>query len=225
MSQAKSGAMRIDFVSDVSCPWCIIGLRGLEEALDRVGDLVAADIHFQPFELNPMMAKEGESIAEHIERKYGRTPEQSEETRTMIRDRAAEVGFAINMGPDSRIYNTFDAHRLLHWAGTESGGGRQQALKHALFEAYFTEQRDPSDHAVLLAAVEKAGLDQKMAAGILASDRYAEDVRQAEHFWTRAGVNSVPAVIINERYLISGGQPPDAFEKAIRSIAAETAPA
>ncbi|ATE63784.1 DsbA family oxidoreductase [Rhizorhabdus dicambivorans] len=217
-------ALKIDFVSDVSCPWCIIGLRGLEQALERTADLVEADIHFQPFELNPMMPKEGENSAEHILRKYGRTEEQSQDVRAMIRDRAAEVGFAINSGPDSRIYNTFDAHRLLHWAGIEDGA-RQQALKHALFEAYFTDQRDPSDPDVLLAAAAKAGLDRAGAAAVIASDRYAEEVREAEHLWQRRGVSSVPAIIVNDRWLISGGQPPDAFEQAIRSIAAELAPA
>lgn len=217
-------SLKIDFVSDVSCPWCVIGLRGLEEALDRTAALVDADIHFQPFELNPMMAKEGENSAEHILRKYGRTPEQSEDVRAMIRDRAAEVGFTINSGPDSRIYNSFDAHRLLHWAGLEDGA-HQRALKHALFEAYFTRQLNPSDHAVLLDAAAKAGLDRVAAAEVLASDLYAEEVRETEHHWQRRGVSSVPAIIINDRYLISGGQPPDAFEQALRGIAAELAPA
>jgi predicted DsbA family dithiol-disulfide isomerase len=216
--------MKIDFVSDISCPWCIIGLRGLEEAIERAGDLIDADIHFHPFELNPMMAKEGESVAEHIMRKYGRTLEQSEETRAMIQERAAEVGFAMNSSAESRIYNTFDAHRLLHWAGLE-GEGRQQALKHRLFEIYFTEQRDPSDHEVLIDAAVSVGLDAGAAADVLASDRYTDEVRRAEHFWQSQGVHSVPAIVVNDRYLISGGQPPDAFEKALRSIAGELAEA
>lgn len=216
--------MKIDFVSDISCPWCIIGLRGLEEALERTAGLVDAELRFHPYELNPMMAKEGESVAEHIMRKYGRTPEQSEGTREMIRERAAEVGFAMNSSADSRIYNTFDAHRLIHWAGIE-GSGRQRALKNRLFELYFTEQRDPSDHQVLIEAATSAGLDPRAAADVLASDLYAEEVRQAEHFWQSQGVHSVPAIVINDRYLISGGQPPEAFEKALRSIAAELAEA
>ncbi|MES2497874.1 MAG: DsbA family oxidoreductase [Pseudomonadota bacterium] len=216
--------IKIDFVSDISCPWCVIGLRGLEEALERTRGEIAAEIHFQPFELNPSMAKEGENVAEHVARKYGSTPEQSAATREMIRDRAAAVGFAINFTPDSRIYNTFDAHRLLHWAGT-LGGERQRALKHALFEAYFTEQRDPSDRAVLIEVAGEAGLDRTEATAVLDSDRYAAEVRDDEHLWQRRGVSSVPAVIVNDRYLISGGQPADAFEQALRSIAAETAAA
>jgi predicted DsbA family dithiol-disulfide isomerase len=210
--------MKIDFVSDVSCPWCIIGLRGLEEALARTGDLIAADITFQPFELNPQMGKAGQNIGDHIAEKYGSSPEQSAANRTIIRDRAAALGFTINMSDTSRIYNTFDAHRLLHWA---EGEDKQAALKHALFEAYFTDQQDPSDPAVLVAAATKAGLDPVRAGEILAGDAYAADVRAAEQLWQSRGIQAVPAIVINDRYLISGGQPAEAFESALREIAAE----
>jgi predicted DsbA family dithiol-disulfide isomerase len=213
-----SRKMKIDFVSDVSCPWCIIGLRGLEEALERTGDLIEADIHFQPFELNPDMSPEGQNIGEHIRQKYGSTPEQSASTREMIRARAGALGFTMNSSDQSRIYNTFDAHRLLHWAESE---GRQQALKHALFETYFTDQRSPADHDVLVAAAEKAGLSGETAREILASGRYAQEVRDAEQLWRSRGISSVPAIVIDGRYLISGGQPPEAFEQALRKIAAE----
>lgn len=210
--------LKIDFVSDVSCPWCIIGLKGLEEALARTEGVVDAKIHFQPFELNPDMAPEGENIGEHIAKKYGSTPEQSAANRQMIRDRAAALGFTMNSSADSRIYNTFDAHRLLHWAEIE---GKQAALKHALFEAYFTEQKDPSNQDVLVAAAEKAGLDGAAAREVLASDRYAEEVRAAEQLWQSRGIRSVPAIVIEDKWLISGGQPPEAFENALRQIAAE----
>jgi predicted DsbA family dithiol-disulfide isomerase len=210
--------MRIDFVSDVSCPWCVVGLGGLEEALAKVGDLVKADIHFQPFELNPDMPPEGENVDEHIVKKYGSTPAQSAASRDMIKARAAEVGFDMVMRDGRRIYNTFDAHRLLHWAGLE---GHQAALKHALFEAYFTDGKSPGDFNVLTAAAEKAGLDPFSAREVLTSGRYAQEVRAAENDWRSKGINSVPAVIINDKYLISGGQPPAAFEQALRQIAAE----
>jgi predicted DsbA family dithiol-disulfide isomerase len=212
--------MKIDFVSDVSCPWCIIGLRGLEEALARTGDLIDAQITFQPFELNPNMPPEGQNIVEHITQKYGSTPEQSASNREAIRARAAELGFTMAMSDQSRIYNTFDAHRLLHWAESE---GRQAALKHALFEAYFTDGQAPSDHDVLVAAAERAGLDAEAARAILSSGRYADEVRKAEQLWQSRGVSAVPAVIIDDRYLISGGQPADTFEQALRQIAAEPA--
>ena len=210
--------IKIDFVSDVSCPWCIIGLGGLEEALARVGDLVDATITFQPFELNPDMPPEGQNLGGHVFQKYGATPEQSAANRERIRARAAEVGFTIASTPESRIYNTFDAHRLLHWAGLE---GRQLPLKHALFEAYFTRGENPSDHDVLVAAAERAGLDPAKARDVLASGRFADHIRSLERQWYEAGVSSVPTVIINEKYLISGGQPADAFERALRTIAAE----
>ena len=209
----------IDFVSDVSCPWCIIGLKGIEQALERVGGLVDADIRFQPFELNPHMPAEGQSLVEHVAQKYGSTPEQFRERRAMIRERAAELGFTIALSSeDGRVYNTFDAHRLLHWAGLE---GRQRQLKLALFEAYFTRCLDPSDHQVLADAAEKAGLDREAAVEVLASGRYADEVREAERFWQSKGISAVPAVIIDGRYLISGGQPAEVFENAFRQIAAE----
>ncbi|WP_199724762.1 DsbA family oxidoreductase [Noviherbaspirillum saxi] len=207
-----STRLKIDFVSDVSCPWCIIGLKSLEQAMTRVADKVSADLHFQPFELNPQMPPEGQDITEHLAEKYGATPEQSEHTREAIRERGAAVGFSFRMDRRDRIYNTFDAHRLLHWA---QGEGRQRELKHALFSAYFTEGEDPSSHEVLLRAAGTAGLDAERARQILLSDEFADDTRQQERFYLEHGIHSVPAVIINDRYLIQGGQPVDVFEDAL----------
>ncbi|MCH8619632.1 DsbA family oxidoreductase [Undibacterium sp. TS12] len=212
-----SKEIRIDFVSDVSCPWCIIGLKSLEQAIDKVGDDVSVQLHFQPFELNPKMVAEGQDIGEHLAQKYGATAEQTAKNREMIRARGAELGFAFNMATRSRIYNTFDAHRLLHWAELQ---GRQHALKVALFELYFSKGGNPSSHEELLQAVAEVGLDTAEAARILASDDYAADVREAERFYQQQGINSVPAIIINERHLISGGQPPEVFEQALRKIMA-----
>lgn len=213
-------ALTIDFVSDVVCPWCVIGLRSLETALARAADVVTAEIRFHPFELNPAMPPEGENIVEHIGRKYGATPEQSAGTRAMIRERAAEFGFQMAMTDESRIYNTFDAHRLLHWAGLN---GDQHALKMALFTAYFTEGRNPGDRAVLVAAAEQADLDPAEAARVLDQGLYADEVRAEEALWQSRGINAVPAIVLDGRYLISGGQPPEAFEQALRQIAANPA--
>ncbi|MBB4798415.1 putative DsbA family dithiol-disulfide isomerase [Brevundimonas bullata] len=213
--------LKIDFVSDVVCPWCVVGLGGLTTALDKLKDEgLAADITFQPFELNPQMAPEGENIVEHIGAKYGSTPEQSAQNREMIRARAAEVGFDMRMGPDSRIWNTFDAHRLLHWAH-ETAPDKQEALKRALFTAHFTDNRNLTDAGVLTQAAEAAGLDRAEAGEVLASGRYAQEVRGAEDLWRARGITSVPAVVVEGKYLISGGQPAAAFEEALRKIAAE----
>ncbi|WP_413737157.1 DsbA family oxidoreductase [Sodalis sp. RH21] len=210
--------LKIDFVSDVACPWCIIGLRGLQEALARTTDQVQAEIVFQPFELNPDMPAEGQDLAEHVAEKYGSTAEQSAANRATIRSRAADVGFEFTLAEHSRIHNTFDAHRLLYWAGTQ---GRQQPLKLALFKANFTDGANVSDPDVLVAAAVSAGLDETAARDVLASGRYAAEVREAEQLWLSRGINSVPAIVINEKWLISGGQPADAFESALRDIAAE----
>jgi predicted DsbA family dithiol-disulfide isomerase len=210
--------LRIDFVSDVACPWCAIGLYGLQEALQRTGEDIAADINFRPFELNPEMGSTGQNIDEHIGQKYGSAPGQLEASRRMLRERAAGVGFALNSNAASRIYNTFDAHRLLHWASSE---GRQLPLKRALFKANFTDNLNVSDGEVLVAAALAAGLDAGEAREVLASGRYAEEVRTEEKLWQSRGINAVPGIVVNERWLISGGQTPEVFEQALRNIAAE----
>jgi predicted DsbA family dithiol-disulfide isomerase len=213
---AMSTTMKIDFVSDISCPWCAIGLNALEQALAEVAPEIRAELHFQPFELNPQMGAEGEDIIEHIGRKYGASPEQAARNQEAIRQRGEEVGFAFRMEARRRIYNTFDAHRLLHWAAEE---GRQRELKHALFEAYFSRGENPSEHATLIAAAVRAGLDAGRAGEVLASEEFADAVRERERFYLDAGIHSVPAVIINDRHLIQGGQPAQVFAKALRQIA------
>jgi predicted DsbA family dithiol-disulfide isomerase len=212
--------MKIDFISDVSCPWCAIGLNALEQALARLAaDGITATLHFQPFELNPSMAPEGQAIVEHLTEKYGISAEQVAANTEAIRQRGAGVGFEFGLGKRSRIYNTFDAHRLLHWAGLQSAEA-QRRLKHALFKAYFTDGLSPGDHVVLLGAATTAGLDTDAARAVLDSDAHADDVREMETFYQQAGIRSVPAVIINDRHLISGGQPVEVFEQALRQIAA-----
>jgi predicted DsbA family dithiol-disulfide isomerase len=209
--------MKIDFVSDVSCPWCAIGLHALEQALARVAPDIQATVLFQPFELNPQMGAQGQEIVEHLSGKYGINAEQIAANSEAIRQRGAAVGF--EFGLRTRIYNTFDAHRMLQWAG-EQDLAKQGQLKHALLRAYHGQGLNPSDPDLLRHLAEEVGLDGDEAQRLIESDLYAEDVRAAEAFWQRHGIHSVPAVIINERHLISGGQPPDVFEQALRQIAA-----
>jgi predicted DsbA family dithiol-disulfide isomerase len=208
--------IKIDFVSDVSCPWCVIGLKSLEEALKRLGGEVVVDMHFQPFELNPQMGPAGQDVSEHLREKYGSGPEQLERGREALRARGEELGFTFNMNKRTRIYNTFDAHRLLHWAELE---GRQQALQHALFAAYFTAGENLSDRETLADIAARAGLDRVRAAQILASGEYADEVHGRERFYLEQGIHAVPAVIFNDRHLIQGGQPVEVFERAIKQIA------
>ena len=218
-------ALKIDFVSDVSCPWCVIGLSALDQALANVKPDITAEIHFQPFELNPQMGAGGQEITEHITQKYGISAAQADANRENIRARGAELGFKFARTTDagggrSRIYNTFDAHRLLHWAETVSLG-KQKALKVALFSAYFTDGQSPGSHDVLLRAAGQVGLDAAQAQAVLSSDQYTAEVRAQQQFYAEQGIRSVPAVIINGKHLISGGQPVEVFENALRQIAAE----
>jgi Predicted dithiol-disulfide isomerase involved in polyketide biosynthesis len=224
--------LKIDFVSDVVCPWCAVGLGGLNAALERLkSEGITADIHFQPFELNPQMAPEGENIVEHVGHKYGATPQQSAQNRAMIRDRAADVGFEMNLRDDSRIWNTFAAHQLLHWAGLgpdaggPDGGGAvtQQRLKQALLKTHFTDNQPLNQTATLVAAAQAVGLDAAEAEAVLADGRYAQAVRDEERLWQSRGIQSVPAIVVEDKWLISGGQPIEVFEQALRQMAAETA--
>lgn len=212
--------LKIDFVSDVSCPWCAVGLGALEEALQKLQGEVSAELHFQPFELNPQMGPEGQDIGEHLAEKYGSTPEQQAQIRHTIRARGAEVGFAFNPEGRGRIWNTFDAHRLLHWADEEGAPGQQHALKKALLAACHTRSEAMGHHDVLLNCVREAGLDEARARAILASNEFEQAVRERESLYTSNGIRSVPAVIINNRHLISGGQPAAVFEQALRQIVA-----
>jgi predicted DsbA family dithiol-disulfide isomerase len=212
--------LHIDFVSDVACPWCAIGLHSLEEALRRVEDEVTAEIHFQPFELSPDMSPQGENLDQHIGRKYGADPKQLAASREAVQQRAAGVGFAFNSSARSHVYNTFDAHRLLHWAGIQ---GRQRELKKALFRANFTDDANVADHEVLAALAAEAGLDAIEARQVLATNRHAADVRAAEQLWQSRGIQSVPGIVINGKWLVSGGQPPEVFEQALRDIGRQVA--
>ncbi len=209
--------MKIEFVSDVACPWCAIGLAALETALDRIGDDIPVDLHFEPFELNPDMAPEGEDTVTYLGRKYGRTPAQLQQAREAIRERGAAVGFEFGERP--HVWNTFDAHRLLCWAGQE---GHQRELKHALLTAYHTHAENPGAHEVLVRIAGEVGLDVERARAILAGDEFAAEVREREGHFQRLGINAVPSVIVDDRHLIQGGQPPEVFEQALRKIAAES---
>jgi len=208
--------LKIDFVSDIACPWCAIGLSSLQLALQRLGDAVDARITVHPFELNPQLPAGGEAIVDYLGRKYGKTPAQIEQTQAMIRERGAEVGFAF--GPRDYVYNTFDAHRLLYWAGI---AGQQVPLKLALLRAYHAEGKDPSNRDVLVEAAGSVGLDADEARKVLDSGAWADEVRAEEQQSQAMGIQSVPSIIFNERYLLTGGQPVEAFEQAIGQILAE----
>jgi predicted DsbA family dithiol-disulfide isomerase len=212
--------MRIDVVSDVACPWCAIGVSALERALARIGsDLGDIEVHLQPFELNPTMGPEGADATEYLTEKYGLDPDQLAANRARIAERGAAEGFAF--GTRSHVWNTFDAHRLLFFAGVEGPPGVQRALKKALLAAYHGEGRNIGSREVLLELAKQAGLPAERAREVLERGEFADEVRQAERFWQSIGIHSVPAVIVERKHLIAGGQPSEVFERALRQIAAE----
>jgi predicted DsbA family dithiol-disulfide isomerase len=212
--------IRIDIVSDVVCPWCIIGFKQLERAIGQIGDRADVSVRWHPFELAPNMPEGGQNIADYTRERYGATPEQGRANRAKLVELGTSLGIDFRMTPESRIFNSFKAHQLLCWAG-ESGG--QTALKLELFKAYFTDQADINDDAVLMDAVERAGLDQVAAQEVLQSGRFADQVRQSEAYWQDQNVAGVPAYVINGKYMVPGAQDAETFVRVIdRVIARES---
>jgi predicted DsbA family dithiol-disulfide isomerase len=214
--------IKIDYVSDIACPWCAVGLGGLEQEIKKIGGSFEVDVHFQPFELNPDMPLGGQDVFEHLTQKYGKTVEQVRATQNEIKARAAAVGYPFHPEGRKHVYNTFNAHRLLHWAGLECGAQAQHRLKRELLVTYFQLAVDLDEAQNLLDAVNRAGLDSKRAADILATDEFVADVRAQQMKYTSMGIHSVPSIIINDKYLLQGAQPAEAFEEALRQVAAET---
>jgi len=218
-----SGAvpLRIDIVSDVVCPWCIIGLKQVEKAMTLVGGNLAAETHWHPFELNPHMAPEGEDTAEHIARKYGSTPQQSRANRQRLSDIGDSLGFTFNYGEGMRIYNTFNAHKLLTIFGSERGWRAQTALKMALFQAYFQDRRDVSDIEVLCDIAEAQGMDRAVAAAWIADAALTESVRAEMAHWTDQNITGVPAIIFDQKFMVPGAQSAETFANVISKVLAK----
>lgn len=210
--------IRIDVVSDVMCPWCVVGFWGLSKALEALEGKMIADIHWQPFELNPGMPEEGQNMREHLVEKYGITPEESDQNRERIRQAGEALGFTFNFSDDMKMVNTFNAHQLLHWAGPQ---GKQTAFKKALFTAHFTDNKNVNNSEVLASIAESVGLDKEEAKAVIADQRFALEVRANQQRWQEAGIRSVPAVILQQKYLLSGGQPPEAFIEALTQVIKE----
>ena len=208
--------LRIDIVSDVMCPWCLIGYRQLSQALEATG--TPHEIHWHPFELNPEMPPEGQNTREHLAEKYGSTPEQSEQARQHISALGNELGFAFRWSDASHMHNTFNAHQLLHWADQQ---GRKHDLKQALFAAHFTDQRNLSDDAVLADIAAEVGLDRDEALAVLKDQRFANEVRSEEHFWQQQGISGVPAIVFDRKHLVTGAQGVENYTSILSQLAAQ----
>ena len=230
MTQAPLPRLSVDIVSDVMCPWCIIGWLKFETVMAHFAGRLEFRVQWHPFELNPDMPPEGEDAAAHVMRKYGVSAEQSRANSGKMAGVAADLGFAFNRGPGFRMRNSFDAHRLLTWAGSREdpeqaeATGVQTALKLALFKAHFTDNRDVSDHAVLADVAASVGLDRARAAAILNGDEFGEMVRTEEAYWADQNITGVPAFILGGRMLVPGAQDPEVFIRVIeRKVLADAA--
>ena len=222
---ASAVPLRIDIVSDVICPWCIIGLKQVEQALTLVGQDIAAETHWHPFQLNPHMPPEGEDTAEHIARKYGSTPEQSRANRSRLSDIGDSVGFAFDYGDGMRIYNTFKAHKLLTIFGSERGWRAQTALKMALFTAYFQDRRDVSDTEVLCDIAEAQGMDRAVVLAWINDAALTETVRAEMEHWIDQNITGVPAIIFDQKYMVPGAQSAETFADLINKVLTKRAAA
>ncbi len=218
---AEALPLRIDIVSDVVCPWCIIGFKQVEQALKMVGTPVDAEFWWHPFELNTNMPPEGQDVAEHIQQKYGSTPEQSKANRQRLGEIGASLGFKFGDHHDRRIYNTFKAHKLLHIAGHEQGWRKQTQLKLALFEAYFQHNRDVSDEVVLLDVAQSVGLASDACTAWLADEALSQTVRAEQAYWLDQNITGVPAIIFDKKFMVPGAQSADTFAGVIDKVLAK----
>ncbi|CAO1651363.1 DsbA family oxidoreductase [Parasphingorhabdus sp. NYA22] len=204
----------IDIVSDVVCPWCIIGYKKLEKAMQQFEGKARFELAWHAFELNPSMPPEGQDISEHMAQKYGATPEQSKANRERLRNAGSELGIEFSYGDKMRMVNTFDAHRLLHWAGET---GKQTALKLALFKAHFTDGKDVSNHDTLVSVAASVGLDEKRARDLLSTNLFAEEIRATEAEWQDRFITGVPAFIFNKKFMVPGAQEAEVFANIIEN--------
>ena len=212
--------MRIDYISDIACPWCALGVASLEKSLQELGSEFEYELRFQPFELNPDMPEEGKNLVEYLSQKYGMTADRINTSHDMLRERGHEVGFVF--GHREQIWNTLDAHRLLYWADQSGKPHQQFALKKALLRAYHTDAKNPGDHTVLLQAIDNVGLNKQDALDILNSDLYAAEVRELEHQWQSAGIHAVPSMVINQRHLLQGAQPVAVIVQALKRLQSDS---
>lgn len=210
--------IKIDFVSDVACPWCAVGLGNLNQAIAQLSDKANFEVHFRPFELNPKMPLGGQDAIEHLTEKYGLSAEQVQANQANIRAKALEAGFEFHPEGRKRVYNTFDAHRLLHWAGQEFGVEKQATLKKELLNTYFCLAVSLDDQENLIAAVTRSGLDKDRAQEVLQNNEFSKEVREEESAYTNAGISSVPSIILNDQYLLQGAQPPESFVNAFKEL-------
>ncbi len=214
--EANGTMVRIDIASDVVCPWCIIGYKQLETALRETG--TRSEVHWHPFELNPQLPEEGEDLQQHLALKYGTTPEDSRKARARLTEMGAQLGFRFNYADDMKMVNTFRAHQLVHWARTQD---REHEMTMALFEAFFTKRQNVNDIDVLAETAAGIGLPRDEAMAVLTDARFATAVRSAEHFWLGRGIQGVPAMIFNQKYLVTGAQGVESFTSILRKLAEE----
>lgn len=207
--------IKIDVVSDVVCPWCIIGYKNLQAAIDELDIADRVELQWQPFELNPNMPAEGQDLGEHVAEKYGSSSEESQRTRLNITERGAQVGFTFNFYDNMKIVNTRDAHILLEYAHQF---GKQTELKLRLFSAAFTDKKDVSNRDILLNEIAQLGLNVEQAVLRLQDIEYRNAVIEQEAYWQNLGISAVPAVVFNRSSAVAGAQSIDTYKEVLTEL-------
>ncbi len=210
--------IKINFISDIGCPWCAVALGTLDQAMENLKDQAEFEIHFQPYELNPQMKIGGANAIEYLSNKYGISEQQVKANQAKIRERAAAAGFHFHPEGRKKVYNTFDAHRLLYWAGHEHGLASQHRLKKEFFNTYFCLAADFDKRENLLEAVQRARLDQSAASKVLEEGLFAKEVKAQVAYYQAEGVNAVPNLILNGKYSLQGAQPLEILEASLKEV-------
>ncbi|MDD3320231.1 MAG: DsbA family oxidoreductase [Paludibacter sp.] len=205
----------IDIVSDVVCPWCIIGYKRLEKAIVEMGIQDKVEIEWQPFELNSNMPVEGENIDEHISRKYGTRQEDNTRSKAQLSKLGAELNFKFDYFDTMKMPNTRDAHILIEYA---KENGKQTEMNLRLVEAFFSERKDISSREVLIQELKRIGLDEKEGLARLENESYREQIKVNEAVWQNKGVRSVPTIVFNAKSALTGAQPIHVYKQVLADL-------
>jgi len=210
--------IRLDIFSDPVCPWCLIGKANLDRAMESRPEH-PFQVQWHPFQLNPEMPKEGVGHVDYLAAKFG-SREKAVQAMLQVAEHAKTAGAEIDMAKVTRLPNTLDAHRVIHWAGIE---GRQTAMVARLFKAHWREGKDIGEAATLARLAGEVGMDAAAVARLLATDADADDIRARDMDARQKGVNAVPTFLIAQHYVVSGAQPVEMWQRVIDELAEKIA--
>ena len=207
--------IKLDIISDVVCPWCIVGYKRLQKAISELGIEDKLEIEWQPFELNPSMPIEGQNMGEHLSQKYGSSVQDNNQNKERLKTLGAEEGFTFNFFDDMKMVNTRDSHVLIEYAKEQN---KQTELNIRLIEAFYTEKKDISNREVLKQELLTVGLNSIEALERLDKSKYKEEVEAKEQLWQNMGVSGVPTIVFNRKSALTGAQPTEVYKQVLTEL-------